>query len=291
MNKICSLVLLFLVSISVFGQTYEEKLATKSCDCISELDVIVDLKQTLIQCIISSQNEVHSNDKDKIYERPSTVEGIRQNFKDISDLVVKNCPSLQTKVNEQKKSNFYKLSPNSKANVHFRKGNGFKDQKDYDSAVKEFRKAIKKDKEFVMAYDHLGVSYRFQNEFEKAVESYEKSVEIFPEGDFALMNVAAVYSLMEDDGKALNYYNDLANYYPENPEGYYGIGKSNLLLGNNEPALKNTLISLRLYQKQKSDKIDDSEKLLELIRMKMEKDGKIELFDKIMADFGVTYGE
>ncbi|WP_299150226.1 tetratricopeptide repeat protein [uncultured Dokdonia sp.] len=291
MNKICSLITILLVSISTYGQTYEELIAAKSCDCIAELELMPDLKQSLIKCITSSKSEIHANDKDQVYERPSTVEGIRKNFKDVSDLVIQNCPSLRTKVMEQKKSKFYVLSPKSQANAFFKRGNEFKEQNDYQSAEKEYKKAIKKDKYFVLAHDHLGVSYRFQKKFDEAIDSYEKSLDLFPEGDFALLNIAAVYSLKENDKKAIEYYLDLANFYPENPEGYYGIGKSNLLLGDNESALKNALTALILYKNQKSDKITDSEKLIELVRMKMERDGEMELFDKIMKEFGVTHGE
>jgi hypothetical protein len=98
MNKF--LVLLLLISFSTFDQTkeavmedlsYEDKIAEKACECLSEKDSIPDDRQAVIKCIILATNEIHKEDIDKKYKRDFTVEGIRGLNKNVTDLLLKNC--------------------------------------------------------------------------------------------------------------------------------------------------------------------------------------------------------
>ncbi len=290
MNKLITLVFLF-ISIIAFGQTYEEKIAKKSCECISKDYETDNLNDLLKKCIISSKIDVESNDTSEKDNRQFTVEGIRKTFSNVSKLVIENCPSLRTKVSEQKKQEFYKLSDNQKANKYFEKGNQLRDKKQFELAIEQYEKAIKKDTEFVMAYDHLGVAYRMKNDLNNAIKTYKKSLEIFPEGDFSLLNIAAIYSMKKNETEAKKFYQNLINFYPENPEGYYGNGKTNLILGNNEIALKNTLQSIILYNNQNSNKISDAENLLGFVQAKMKEDNELDKFNKITKEYNVEFKE
>ncbi|MFB9053587.1 tetratricopeptide repeat protein [Formosa undariae] len=290
MNKLTTLVFLFISTI-LFGQTYEEKIAEKSCECISEDSETVNLNDLLKKCIISSKIEVESNDSNDKDNSQFTVEGIRKIFSDVSNLVIEKCPALRTKVSEQKKQEFYRLSENQKANAYFEKGNQLRDKKQFELAIDQYEKAIKKDMEFVMAYDHLGVSYRMNNDLDNAIKTYKKSLEIFPEGDFALLNIAAAYSIKKNELEAQKHYENLIKFYPENPEGYYGSGKTNLILGNNEIALRNTLIAMILYDNQNLKKISDAETLLSFVHTKMKEENDLEKFNRILKEYNVEFKE
>ena len=285
------LYIFLLVSAFSFGQSYEEKIANKACECISKDSETENLNKLLQKCIISSKIDVENNDPSEKENRQFTVEGIRQTFSDVSKLVIEKCPVLRTKVSEQKKTNLYKLSSNQKANEYFEKGNQLRDKKQFELAIKQYKKSIKKDKQFVLAYDHLGVAFRMINDFDNSIKAYKKSLEIFAEGDFALLNIAAVYSIKEDESKAEKYYNNLVDFYPESPEGYYGNGKTNLILGNNEIALKNTLIAFILYEKQDSNKVSDAETLLGFVYAKMKKDNQLKKFNQIAKEYNVEFEE
>ncbi len=288
MNKLI-LSILLLISVLSYGQTYEEKIATKSCECISKDSETDNLDELLKKCIVSSKIEVENNDPSEKENRQFTVEGIRKTFSDVSKLVIEKCPALRTKVSEQKKLKYYKLSDNQKANEYFDKGNQFRDKKQFELAIEQYKKSIKKDKEFVMAYDHLGIAYRMNNDLDNAIKTYKKSLEIFPEGDFSLLNIAAAYSMKENGSEAQKYYDKLINFYPESPEGYYGSGKTNLILGNNEIALRNTLIAMILYYNQNSNKISDAETLLGFVQAKMKEDNELEKFNQITKEFNVEF--
>lgn len=289
MSKLFFPLFLF-ISIIGFGQTYEEKIANKSCKCISNNSKTTDINELLKDCIVSSKIDVEHNDPNEKEKRRFTVEGIRKTFRDVSKIVVESCPALRTKVSEQEKSNFYRLSDNEKANNYFAKGNQFQDKNQFLSAIEQYKKAIKKDREFVFAYDHLGVAYRMTDDLDNAIKTYKKSLEIFPEGDFALQNIAVAYSKKENDLEANKYYNKLINYYPENPEGYYGCGKTNLILGNNEIALRNILTAIILYKNQNSKELSDAETLLGFVHSRMEEEDQLKKFNQILSEYNVEIG-
>jgi tetratricopeptide (TPR) repeat protein len=290
MNKLI-LSIFLLISVISYGQTYEEKIAAKSCECISKDSETDNLDELLKKCIVSSTIEVENNDPSEKDNRQFTVEGIRKTFSDVSKLVIEKCPALRTKVSEQKKMKYYKLSDNQKANEYFDKGNQFLDKEQFELAIEQYKKSIKKDKKFVMAYDNLGIAYRMNNDLNNAIKTYKKSLKIFPEGDFSLLNIAAAYSMKKNESEAQKYYDKLIKFYPENPEGYYGSGKTNLILGNNEIALRNTLIAIILYHNQNSNKISDAETLLGFIQAKMKEDNELEKFKQITKEFNVEFEE
>ncbi|WP_422080261.1 hypothetical protein [Ulvibacterium sp.] len=100
--------LFFFFSWSAFGQevtnqteiqerSYHDKIAEKACNCISELEIINDVKEALTTCIISSTNKVHEEDVENKYSRDFTVEGIRSHHKKVRNLLIKNCSIVSTK--------------------------------------------------------------------------------------------------------------------------------------------------------------------------------------------------
>ncbi|MEO1012662.1 MAG: hypothetical protein AAFX53_15265 [Bacteroidota bacterium] len=92
--------LVLLTNYSMLGQNiandlqelgHEEKIAEKSCLCLSKLKTINDAKQAIVNCNIQAKNEVRKEDLDKIYKRDYTVEGIRRLNKTVTDLLIENC--------------------------------------------------------------------------------------------------------------------------------------------------------------------------------------------------------
>lgn len=99
--------LFFFFSLSAFSQEvtsgsgiqeigYYDKVAEKACNCLSELEVINNVKEALTTCIISSTNKVHEEDVEDKYTRDFTVEGIRSHHKKVRDLLIKNCNIVST---------------------------------------------------------------------------------------------------------------------------------------------------------------------------------------------------
>src|SRR5690606_3061712 len=110
-------------------------------------------------------------------------------------------------------------------------------------------------------------------------------------GRFCLIKYCCGIFNEKNEAESQKYYENLINFYPENPEGYYGSGKTNLILNNNEIALRNTLIAMILYDKQSSTKISDAETLLGLVHAKMKQENELEKFNQILKEYNVEFKE
>ena len=172
-------------------------MASAACECISKESQYEELDELLKSCVISAKIEIEDQFPDEISSDMFTVEGVRQAIYDISKLVVSSCPNIATKLSQQKKDLHYTLSDNGKANEHYHKGNQYRVNKQYNLAIEQYKRAIKKDDLFVLAYDQLGLTYRQSGDLDKAISTYKQSLRIFPEGDFSLTNLAAYTRLLK----------------------------------------------------------------------------------------------
>lgn len=262
------------------SQTLEEKIAEKTCECLDAKPKITD--DVHRDCITKSMTEVVFADKDiKNREAINTVDGIKNLFRKINDILPETCDNLKEEKSEEKKTLFYSKSQNENAQNAYIIAKDLMSAEKYELAIEGLLMSIKSDTNFVLAYDDLAVCYRQLKEYDKAIKYYKKSLEIYPEGNFALMNIAVVYSLKSDFKTAIEYYEKLKKYHPKDAEGYFGAGKNYFLSDDYEKALNNIFIAHRIYTNEKSDYIKDSEQLIRIMYQKLKQENKEDLFRKI----------
>lgn len=87
--------------------------------------------------------------------------------------------------------------------VYYKKGN-------YELAEKEFLKALKKDKNFYLAYFNLANLYYKKGNLEKSIEYFKKALEL-NRNDDVLNNLAYVYIELKDCKNAKYYLSQLKN--------------------------------------------------------------------------------
>jgi tetratricopeptide (TPR) repeat protein len=265
---------------NLYAQAVEEKIATKSCDCLSKSSGITE--DAFRDCLTASMSEIILNDKDpKVRESLNTVEAIQGMIQKVQDLVIKNCPKFIPEPPKDKSAAFYVNSKNKNAQNSYTIAKDFMRDKNYKMAIESLQLSLKEDPNFVLALDDIAVCYRQLNDYDNAIKYYKKSLEIFPEGDMALMNIGTAYSLKSDFKTAVGYYEKLIQYQPNNAEGYFGAGKNYFLLNDDEKALDNIFIAHIIYTSEKSEYVKDSEQLLGAIYQKMKSENKEELFKKI----------
>jgi len=66
----------------------------------------------------------------------------------------------------------------TKANVYFKKGENYQNQKNYKLAEEQYRQAVKIDSSYAEAYSNLGFSLRKQGAYDEAVKHYKKAIEL-----------------------------------------------------------------------------------------------------------------
>ena len=219
---------------------------------------------------------------------PMTVEGIREVSTAIRNYAHTNCPSFRQAQKEAAQSEHYRGSKIVEANLLYDEGNELMGRQDYEGAIDKFKAAVKLDREFVFAIDHIAICYRQLGEYKKALRYYKKSLRVYPEGSLAWLNTAVLYSLLEKPSKALQAYEKLQEYHPENPEGYFGAARIHLYNGDLEDALKNSLTAFVLYSQQGSPYLKDGEKLLTTIVTEMSMRGMTEEIKRIGEEQNVN---
>ncbi len=283
------LIFCFFITQIIFGQSLTEKVALNACEYLDSIDNYVQLQDSIKSSITAAIGKVMMEGTLDERKQIGTVEGIRGTLKDVYDILPSYCYNVRRLMIEEKKVMFYKKSDNFSANEHFEKGNTLMDLGDYKNSIKEFKSAIKLDKNFVYAIDHLAISYRRQENFKTAIKYYLKSLKIFPEGDIALLNIAVIYSFLEDNDNSLKYYDYLKFFYPDNPEGYFGSAKLLFIKADYESALDNLFVAHRIYNETNSDYIKDSEQLMNLMFSKLNELNKQDLIDKKAKEHNITF--
>ncbi len=272
------------------GQTFVEKIALDACEQLDSIDNFQVLQDSIQPSISLAFARMMISGTPEEKEPIGTVEGIRGIFKEVYEILPIYCYNIRRLIIEEKISTFYKMSDIALANDHFEKGNTFMEQRNYKMAIKEFKKALKKDKSFVYAIDHLAISYRRLENYTSAIKYYKKSLKIFPEGEIALLNIAVCYSRQEDAINSIINYEEFKYLYPKNPEGYFGLA-SMLFIGEDyENALDNLFIAHRIYVDTNSDYTKDSEQMISAMKLQMKELNKTELFYKKAKEYNITIG-
>ncbi len=277
--KLCLLSACFLLIVSsAAAQTLAEKIAQEACAQLDSLQDYDGLQDSIKFSITNAMTTVMMQGTAEEKKQLSSIEKIRGTFTEAYNLLQRYCGNVRRLLIKEKTSKFYKRSDDQKANEYYDKGNEFMDKGDFKNAIKEFRKSIEADPNFVYALDNMAVSYRKNNDFKNAIKYYEKSLQIFPEGEVALVNVAVAYLLQKDTANAAEHYEEMKLIYPENAEGYFGLAKIFILKEDYEKALDNVFLAHRIYVESNSDYIKDSEQLLGFIYNKLKELNRLDLF-------------
>lgn len=287
MKKNTILIFFSLIFLHTFGQTYEERIASKTCDCIALSAPQTNANTNFKHCILQSKYEVEN--KDLIKNTDSSIEGMRKAFQIISDLVNNNCLALKTNKATYQKTLFYKDSENKEASFNLNKGNKFLKAKEYVLALKAYKKAIRLDEKFVYAYDQLAATYFNMEEYTKAIKYYKKSLKLFPQGDVALQNLADIYYLKNDPKKASEYLTKLITIYPESPEAHLEYSKNILKDNQLALALQHSILALNYFKKTETQKIDAAQNLIRSIYNTMEVNNQLALFHTISKENNFDY--
>ncbi len=117
--------------------------------------------------------------------------------------------------------------------------------KDFESAVNDFKKAIELDPNLVRAYEYLAITYasefvpnlpteRNLKKAKMAIETFKKVLEFQPNNITAIQYLANLNQAIGDYDSAKKWYRKRLEIQPDNPEPLYGIGVIDWKLVNDE---------------------------------------------------------
>ncbi len=272
---------------AVFSQTVAQMVANETCGCIGAAAGNGAVDEKVQKCLPEALAKVMEKGTEEERKGLSTVGGVQETIFQARKILAENCRVIRDRALEIKRSTYYTSSLSGKANTFFWEGNELMEKELYAKAARKFKKAIREDKHFVLAMDHLAISCRKMEDYNNAVKWYERSLAVFPEGEVALLNLAIVHSLKNDLDNSAAYYKQFASIYPNSPEGYFGLAKISILSGKYEQALENILIAHKMYVDEDSEYSKDSHQLISLLYHKFNELKKDDVFLTWAEAYGI----
>ena len=111
--------------------------------------------------------------------------------------------------------------------------------KDYDGAIKEFEKYIKKNKNNFFAYSGLGWSYYKKKDYDKAIQSFQTIIELDPNPHESYDGLGLIYYELKDYDKAIEALEKAIELQPSDSILYSKLGKSYYKVGKYQNAVEN----------------------------------------------------
>jgi len=96
--------------------------------------------------------------------------------------------------------------------------NAYYDREDWDRAIEEYEKAIRKGAKEAAVYSDLGAAYRNRGDFRRAIASFEKARQADPTHWQSLLNIVLVQAFdAKDPSAAQKSLDELKSRYPDIP--------------------------------------------------------------------------
>ncbi|MDI1254807.1 MAG: tetratricopeptide repeat protein [Flavobacterium sp.] len=303
-------ILIILFNSLAFSQEkkIDQTLLDDACKCIKKIDYDLEtpqktdsIKACISGAIMASQmkNILNEVDKKKAEVTADTTVTKNldftiftdENFPEIQKKLLDECPAVKLLLLSNNKKSKHSLSDNDKAMAFYREGEQYFSQGNYESALVQFNKAVKKDSKFAFAWDNLGICYRKLGRYKEAIPCYEKSLALDPKGTVPLGSLATAYELLKDYKNAAAAHLKMIEYYPENPEGYYGAGRMFYLDGQYEKGVDNICQAYMLYKKTNSPYIHDAEANIAGFYNDLKEKNQLEIFNKVAKKYNINITE
>ncbi len=118
--------------------------------------------------------------------------------KDLINLYISNIPEGPDA--EKAKSKVYEIDyyveRSDKANEHLNAGNDYFDSQQYESAIYEYKEALKSDPTMGIAYNNMGCAYQRLDKNQEAAENIEKAIEMGYKDPWGYLHLGYVYGQM-----------------------------------------------------------------------------------------------
>ncbi|MFC4633808.1 tetratricopeptide repeat protein [Dokdonia ponticola] len=311
------ILLLFFVFSSSLGFSQEDQVEFKkitegACDRLSNVSLNLPreeryalIKQEITAAILEQQvsntllgdvtKVLDSLIQNKAFEKTDTltlpgkrnVIVVDKDYEKIEESLLRNCERMKLLMTNDEVSSEVSVSDKKKALELYDEGQVFFQKGEYDNAIKSYKKALRKDKNFAFAWDMLGYSYRKNENYEEAIKAYDKSLALDPKGKMPLTNKPIAYAMLGNLDKAIEAYQDYITLFPEDPEGYYGIGRIYHAKGDYENALDATMNAYILYKKIQSPYVRDAEANLSMYYGELKEKNKLDIWNKAAKKYNI----
>lgn len=124
------------------------------------------------------------------------------------------------------------------ADEHFRQGNEYAQQGQFEQAIVEYQAVLAAEPENVSAMTNLGVAYYNTGQLEQAIAQYKEALQIAPNDADIHSNLAAAHVQVGDLDMALQEYQRAVELEPDLAQAHFGLGVVYIELGENDKAIE-----------------------------------------------------
>lgn len=287
MRQTFIIIITLFITTTVYSQSLEERIAVRACECLGKAEEPNEEKRN--ECISNAMlyvllNDADQEDKDIILGALTGNQNIINKVDSIISLTYERYTLRELR---EKKKKYYTESENRVAHTSFIIGNELMDENDYNAAIESYKLALQQDSTNVPVLDNIAFCYKRLGDFANALKYYQKSLEIYPEGEIALVNTGVFYTEMFEFEISNQFYLRTRQLYPDNPEGYFGLARNYILLGDFEKGLENISIAHDIYQKTNAAYRKDAEAIITIVYQEMKKNGRENEFHELAKKYNI----
>ena len=99
-------------------------------------------------------------------------------------------------------------------------------KKKYDAGIENFQKALNYDKNHIKSWNLIGLAYEAKNDYEKALENLNKAVEIDPTFSKGWYNIGNIYKQKNEFDKAIESYSKATQIDPQFAKAWFFMGNT-----------------------------------------------------------------
>ncbi|MCD4793059.1 MAG: tetratricopeptide repeat protein [Bacteroidales bacterium] len=123
-------------------------------------------------------------------------------------------------------------------NMYFILACNYVEKKQWDNAIKYYKKALKIKPHSDFIWYNLGISYAGKKNYKQAIKCYKKHIEIKPDDDSAWYNMGNVYCKKKKYKQSIKCYKKAVEIKPDNSRIWYNMGNSFFKQKNYKQAIR-----------------------------------------------------
>lgn len=279
-------IIILFITTAAYSQSLEERIAVRAFECLEKTEELNEEQRYI--CISTAMLDVLLSDADQEdKDILGTLTGTQNIINKVDSIISLKYERYMLRKLREKEKKYYGVSENRHVHTSFIIGNELMSENDYNAAIESYKLALMEDSTYVPVLDNIALCYKRLGDFANALKYYQKSLEIYPEGEAALVNTGVLYTEMFEFEISNQFYLRIRQLYPDNPEGYFGLAKNYILLGEFEKGLENTSIAHDIYQKTNSHYRKDTEAIIKIVYQEMKKTGQENEFHEIAKKYNI----
>lgn len=150
-----------------------------------------------------------------------------------------------------------RIFPDSAPIAYSNRGGTYFTMGDYQSALRDYNKAIELNPRYANAYYNRGTVYNSLDYYPQAIEDFSKAIELNPKDAQYYNNRGSAYNSLGKYREAIKDYNTAIELNPQDAYAYYNRGVAYSQLGYHEQAFKNYKRAADLGLKEAQDMLSD----------------------------------